>query len=131
MNLREIAIKGDGNCLFRAVSQQVFGTQFFHGHLRAMAYQHLVENRSSYTAFATEEVVQKELAALGTSGGWGGEISARVLADCLSVRIFVATAQNCLIYGQNDASGVPDSLNLVFLSSVENVHYSHTKTSTN
>jgi OTU domain-containing protein 5 len=36
-----VEIRGDGNCLFRAVSHQVFLTEEYHGLLRKKCVEHL------------------------------------------------------------------------------------------
>ena len=42
----EVAVLGDGNCFFRAVSLQIFGFEYFHSHVRQMCAAFLVDHRS-------------------------------------------------------------------------------------
>ncbi|KAL9082527.1 MAG: hypothetical protein Q9159_006353 [Coniocarpon cinnabarinum] len=44
-------ITGDGNCLFNALSDQLFGNQAQHSSIRSTVVQHMRENKDDYTPF--------------------------------------------------------------------------------
>ena len=52
----EVAVLGDGNCFFRAVSLQIFGFEYFHSHVRQMCAAFLVDHRSRFEHWISENV---------------------------------------------------------------------------
>ncbi|CAF4003927.1 unnamed protein product, partial [Rotaria sordida] len=55
LNLRTIAIIGDGNCFFRAISHQLFGNQTYHRRLRSDAITYIRRNSSAFESFVSGE----------------------------------------------------------------------------
>jgi len=48
-------ISDDGNCLFRSVSDQVYGDPNCHSELRKMCLDYMVKNRGHFSQFTTED----------------------------------------------------------------------------
>ncbi|CAF3403497.1 unnamed protein product [Rotaria sp. Silwood2] len=55
LNLRTITIIGDGNCFFRAISDQLFGTQTYHRRLRSDAITYIRRNSAAFEFFVSGE----------------------------------------------------------------------------
>jgi hypothetical protein len=84
--------EGDGNCLFRAVSSQLYGgSQEHHAAVRAAAVAHMLRRRDDYEAFLGEDF-DAYVAGMATQGTWGDELALRALADALGVAVHVVTS---------------------------------------
>ncbi|CAF1519681.1 unnamed protein product, partial [Rotaria sordida] len=55
LNLRTIRIIGDGNCFFRAISDQLFATQTYHRRLRSDAITYIRRNSAAFEFFVSGE----------------------------------------------------------------------------
>ena len=51
-----VSVAGDGNCLYRAVSMALYGSEDAHLYIRLMAAMEVIENSSSYDTTATDHV---------------------------------------------------------------------------
>jgi OTU domain-containing protein 3 len=48
MCLKVVNINGDGNCLFRAIADQLEGNESHHQKYREMAVDHILKNEQKY-----------------------------------------------------------------------------------
>lgn len=48
-------VRQDGSCLFRAVSQHVYGDEEMHDHVRALCVDHLSKEREFFARYVTED----------------------------------------------------------------------------
>lgn len=78
--LHVFAIEGDGNCLFRAVSHQLYLHQDMHDELRACVVEHLIRHRKRFEVFVEGdfEAHLKEMSKLGT---WADDLEIRALEE--------------------------------------------------
>jgi len=84
--------EGDGACLFRAVSAQLYGgSQAHHGAVRAAAVAHMAARRADYEAFLGEDV-GAYLAGMACPWAWGDELTLRAVSDALRVVVHVVTS---------------------------------------
>ncbi|MEL6413125.1 MAG: OTU domain-containing protein, partial [Bacteroidota bacterium] len=86
-------IEGDGNCLFRAVADQLQeapfnvrfpATQDHHSIIRQIAVEHVKSNPDTYQNYFPNEVftsVEDWLTKICRNGEWGGQMAIRVLSD--------------------------------------------------
>jgi len=51
------AVAGDGNCLYRALSLALFGTEDYYGYLRVRTAIELVSNASAYSSDSSSFVL--------------------------------------------------------------------------
>eukprot|EP00117_Sycon_ciliatum_P028391 scpid44628/ scgid1764/ OTU domain-containing protein 5-A; Deubiquitinating enzyme A len=51
-------MRGDGACLFRAVAEQVYGDQEFHGSVRKCCMDYILQNADHFSQYLTEDVRQ-------------------------------------------------------------------------
>ena len=85
------AIVGDGNCLFRAVSKAISGSEDNHKELRHLTVMHIMEmNNNDFKQFTGKdaETYLKE-SNMNEPGVWATDIEIHVLARLLQVPIFV------------------------------------------
>ena len=77
---RIVQIEGDGNCLFRAVSHQLFLREDRHEELRAKCVQHMLDHRKRFEMFCDENFDDhvQEMRLLGT---WGDDLEIRALEE--------------------------------------------------
>lgn len=123
-NMKARPVLADGNCQFRALSQQLYGHEDQHGHIRARMVEQLKSTPSRYGDFVHEpfgEYVER----VSRNGEWGDNVTLQATSDMLGVDIHVLTdqpgAEHIELHAteQGTASG-PESLWLSFLSEV---HY--------
>ena len=69
--LRIETIDSDGNCLFRAIADQLFGDPEQHEEVRRQIVDHMEENRAHFECFC-EEDFDEYCARLRQDGEWGG-----------------------------------------------------------
>jgi OTU domain-containing protein 3 len=85
-------VTGDGNCLFRAVSDQVCGNQEEHWDLRCRAVEFMRANPEDFEPFVdTDEYESWEgyLSAMAGEGEWGGHMELIALSKALRVNLCV------------------------------------------
>ncbi|RUO95397.1 hypothetical protein BC936DRAFT_144158 [Jimgerdemannia flammicorona] len=83
-------IAGDGNCLFRALSDQQYGIDTNHAALRQRVCDHLEGNRADYEAFVEDDrSFDAHLAVMRTSGTYAGNMELVAYARMAGVDIKV------------------------------------------
>lgn len=87
--LVEAQISGDGNCQFRSISYQLFGTQAHHAHVRARACAHMRANREEYEIFFEPGEFDEWLESMSELKKWGDELTLRAAADAFRCMIHV------------------------------------------
>ena len=55
--LSPVNVIGDGNCFFRSVSHQLYGTERHHPQIRALAIQHLINCPEHFIEYSTNQSV--------------------------------------------------------------------------
>lgn len=135
LNMRSLQIRGDGNCQFRSFSQELFGTQDQHAHVREVAVAHIMEFSDSYSIYFDGDGSFGEwLGKMSEHGTWGDELTLRALADAYRVKVHVITTNkdNWYLEYEPDTS-IPchemvmqakgEQVRHVFLCYVSPVHY--------
>jgi len=124
--LREKNVTGDGNCQFRALSDQLFrdGGEY-HDVVRAAVVERLLNRRDAYEAYVAPEAYDSYVTKMSQLGEWGDHVTLQAAADAYSVTINVLTS-----YSENgfieilpsDGSSL-NSPRSVWLSFFAEVHY--------
>ena len=128
LHITEHLMADDGNCLFRAISHQMYGHQDDHEQLRSLAIDQLKTQEVLYRFyFDSEAEYEKYMQDMSVSGMWGDELVLKGICDRLKllVYVFMSTAGNwylryCPHDVEEDALG---TLNQCFLSYLSPVHY--------
>lgn len=86
--LREVEVSGDGNCQFRALSEQMYRSPKYHMHIRNKIVKQLQYQRSSYECFVPMNYKQycKKMAR---SGEWGDHVTLQAAADKFAAKICI------------------------------------------
>ncbi|GAB4817133.1 hypothetical protein N2152v2_004179 [Parachlorella kessleri] len=93
VGLRVKNVSADGNCFFRALSDQLHGNEASHGQLRAKVMAHVEANSEQYEPFVEDdEPFAKYLARMRKDGTWAGHIELQAASTALGVNICVYQA---------------------------------------
>ncbi|KAF5941344.1 hypothetical protein HYC85_022511 [Camellia sinensis] len=90
-DLVEHKIKGDGNCQFRALSDQFYRTSKLHRYVRKQVVNQLKSHREMYEGYVPMEYGDY-LKKMSKSGEWGDHVTLQAAADSYGVKIFVVTS---------------------------------------
>jgi len=89
--LQVIEVQADGNCLFRAVSHQLYLDESQHAELRQKCVDHMSSNRERFAVFCSVDFDEylKEISLLGT---WADDMEIKALEEILDrvIRIYSA-----------------------------------------
>lgn len=120
-DLTELKVQGDGNCQFRALSDQFYRTPEHHKFVRQQVINQLKSHPEIYEGYvpmAYGDYLEK----LSRSGEWGDHVTLQAAADSYGVKIFVITSFKDTCYIEilpNDQR----SKRVIFLSFWAEVHY--------
>ena len=120
--LRTIEIDGDGNCQFRAVSQQLFGSEEHHMLVRERAVSYMIERKAEFSCFFPGRAFDRYLTKMARSREWGDELTLRAICNALGVAIHVitSTSENWYLKYTPDEQ---QTAKQIFLGYVAPAHY--------
>lgn len=67
-------MKSDGNCMFRAISDQLYGTEIYHQDLRRFAMEYIQLEKEFFQDFILSGDVEKYVEYKSKDGVWGDNI---------------------------------------------------------
>ncbi|KAF2077882.1 hypothetical protein CYY_000844 [Polysphondylium violaceum] len=80
----------DGSCLFRCVSESLFGTQNYHDRVRKQCIKYLKLNRDMFEPFACiHNPWEKYIQEMEKEGTWGGEVELQALSLIYEVNFII------------------------------------------
>ncbi|XP_021897547.1 OTU domain-containing protein 3 isoform X3 [Carica papaya] len=75
LGLKIIQVTADGNCFFRALADQLEGSEDEHGKYRSMVVQYIVKNREMFEPFIEDDVPFDEYCqSMEKDGTWAGHM---------------------------------------------------------
>ena len=86
--LQEKTIKGDGNCQFRSLADQLFGTPDRHVEVRRMVIAQLTRNSDDYSVFVPDDY-SDYVRKMSKDGEWGDHLTLQAASDVYGRRICV------------------------------------------
>lgn len=119
--LVELKVQGDGNCQFRALSDQLYRSPDHHASVREQITQQLKchpEMYGGYVPMAYNDYLKK----MSKSGEWGDHVTLQAAADWFGVKIFVLTSFKDTCYIEI-LPHIEKSKRVIFLSFWAEVHY--------
>lgn len=125
--LREKIVKGDGNCQFRALSDQLFrdgGAN--HEEVRSSVVERLLSNPDDYAPYCAPMSIDEYVQRMSKPGEWGDHITLQAASDAYGVEINVLTSymQAGFIEIQpQDTDAVRNSPRALWISFFAEVHY--------
>jgi len=87
----------DGNCMFRALSHQLYGSDEHHLHVRTMLLEVIQSNSITYQPYWIEDMpwgkvtFSEHLQRLACAGSWGTQVELQAISDCFNVTCFVCS----------------------------------------
>lgn len=120
-DLVELKVQGDGNCQFRALSDQFYRTTEHHKFVRRQIVNQLKSHPEIYEGYvpmAYGEYLKK----ISKCGEWGDHVTLQAAADSYGVKIFVITSFKDTCYIEI-LPNVQKSKRVIFLSFWAEVHY--------
>ncbi|XP_061368773.1 OVARIAN TUMOR DOMAIN-containing deubiquitinating enzyme 12-like [Gastrolobium bilobum] len=87
----EHKVQGDGNCQFRALSDQLYNTPDHHMFVRRQVGDQLKSHPEIYEGYVPMEYGEY-LEKMSKSGEWGDHVTLQAAADLYGARIFVMTS---------------------------------------
>ncbi|CAA7400674.1 unnamed protein product [Spirodela intermedia] len=89
--LYEVKVSGDGNCQFRALSDQMYKSPEYHKHVRKEIVKQLKECRSLYEGYVPMKY-KKYYKKMAKSGEWGDHVTLQAAADKFGAKICLLTS---------------------------------------
>ncbi|CAN6875079.1 unnamed protein product [Brassica oleracea] len=120
-DLVENKIQGDGNCQFRALSDQLYRSPEHHSAVREQVVNQLAYNREMYEGYVPM-AYNDYLKTMKRNGEWGDHVTLQAAADWFGVRMFVITSFKDTCYIEI-LPHLQKSNRLICLSFWAEVHY--------
>ena len=138
--LKIVKVEGDGNCLFRAVSQQLINNDYSKKNysiekLRKKTVKYIKENSDKLwdEGKVDQEYIDNYIQNMSKDGTWGTDLEIRVLSRILKINIFVITTNqnssgNTLVslISPEQTSGGKSSDKDIILYNIYGIHYDGT-----
>ena len=86
IGLHIVEVEADGNCLFRALSHQLYCTEDRHAELRQRCVKHMLQYRHRFEIFCTADF-DSYCKSMAMDGTWASELEIRALEE-ITDRIF-------------------------------------------
>ncbi|XVE76153.1 hypothetical protein DITRI_Ditri12bG0150700 [Diplodiscus trichospermus] len=117
----ELKVEGDGNCQFRALSDQLYHTPDNHKYVRQQVVNQLKSHPETYEGYVPMDYADY-LKKMSKRGEWGDHVTLQAAADLYSVRIFVITSFKDTSYIEI-LPNFRKSKGVIFVSFWAEVHY--------
>ena len=86
--IREVG--GDGNCLFRSVSDQMDNTEKNYKEYRSRCIEYMVQNKDEFINFLEDdEPFDKYIQRMSEDGEWGGNLEIYALSRLLNANFYI------------------------------------------
>jgi len=111
-------IKGDGNCLFRAIADQLDGDEGQYKKYRVSAVEQLQEDEEFFANFIPDDLTfSKYISIISTDGVWGGNIEIQALSKALGVNFVIHMIDRppMIISNEHDEPQIDEKGNFRFL----------------
>uniref|UniRef100_A0A804P5T8 ubiquitinyl hydrolase 1 n=1 Tax=Zea mays TaxID=4577 RepID=A0A804P5T8_MAIZE len=119
--LVDLKVKGDGNCQFRALSDQFYRTPEHHRFVRQQVVKQLESHPEIYAGYVPMDY-REYLKKMSKSGEWGDHVTLQAAADSYGVKIFILTSFRDTCYIEI-LPVVEKSRRVICLSFWAEVHY--------
>ncbi|KAA8518736.1 hypothetical protein F0562_016490 [Nyssa sinensis] len=120
-DLVERKVQGDGNCQFRALSDQFYRSPEHHKFVRKQVVNQLKSNAKMYEGYVPM-AYGDYLKMMSKSGAWGDHVTLQAAADSYGVKIWVITSFKDTCYIEI-LPKVEKSKRVIYLSFWAEVHY--------
>lgn len=121
IGLHVVEVEGDGNCLFRAVSHQLYLSEEHHMQLRTMCVEHMSRHRGRFQPFCPTNF-DDHLRLMRQCGSWADDLEIRALEELLDREFSLYSSES------RDAAPTPMNINFdehLLLESAEPIKLSY------
>lgn len=121
LGLHIVEVEGDGNCMFRAVSHQLYMSEESHTELRGLCVDHMREHRERFEPFCPTNF-DDHLRRMQNSGTWADDLEIRALEELLDRVFYLYSSEN------RDVAPAPMNINFdenLLLNNVEPIKLSY------
>ena len=73
-------IEGDGNCLFRSISDQLYGTEQYHKEIRQLCLKYILDEKVFFQDYVTEDLLDY-VKRKSQDGTWGDDVEIEALSE--------------------------------------------------
>lgn len=83
MDKKDLVIKkstGDGNCLFRSISDQLYGDEKYHEQIRKVCMDYIALERTFFSDYVVEDIDQY-IETKRKDGEWGDDVEVQALSE--------------------------------------------------
>ncbi|SBS81652.1 OTU-like cysteine protease [Plasmodium ovale curtisi] len=96
------SIRTDGNCLFRAVSDQLYNYEDNYKEIRKRVVDHLLQNEDKYKNFLEyDESYKSYIDRISLDGTWGGQLELQAVGELFNVNILIYQENGCILEIKN------------------------------
>eukprot|EP00928_Gymnodinium_smaydae_P064626 TRINITY_DN47909_c0_g1_i1.p1 TRINITY_DN47909_c0_g1~~TRINITY_DN47909_c0_g1_i1.p1 ORF type:complete len:314 (-),score=58.75 TRINITY_DN47909_c0_g1_i1:130-1020(-) len=110
--MRSLHMKADGNCQFRSLAFNLFGSQHYHAYTRKAVVRHMLKHKEFFGAFFSDERrFQKYLQGMACDTTWGDELTLRAAVEVYAcvLHLITSCADNWyLVYEPESFLSYPD-----------------------
>jgi hypothetical protein len=89
-----IEIEGDGNCLFRAISHQLYLNEEYHEQLRHLCCEHLKKHQNRFEKFIVDIKFSEYIMEMSKHGTWADDIEIRAMEELLDRNIHIYSSNS-------------------------------------
>ena len=102
-------IEKDGNCLFRAVSHQLYGNQNAHMIIRQKCCEYIQKEREFFSNYAFDESLEKRLTRMNKEGTWADNLEIQALSEIYqtTIEIYYLKSTPVIIYSNSSNNEKP------------------------
>lgn len=85
-----IVVRGDGNCLFRSVAQQLEGNEEYYQKYREICVDYMINNKEVFIPFLEDSTsIDEYIEKISKDGEWGGNLEIYALSMALEVNFCI------------------------------------------
>ena len=122
--LRPLDVGSGGDCFFRAVSHQIFGTADYHLDVRAAGMEHLRQHPEHFIESNIDQSWLQYLSTMCRQGTWCDNIIIQAVSNALNCIIhIIESAENFAESNVIVPVGVEGSLRTIYIGHLDEIHY--------
>ena len=85
-----VVVRGDGNCLFRSVSEQLEGNEEYYKKYREICVDYMINNKEVFIPFLEDSTsIDEYIEKIAKDGEWGGNLEIYALSMALEVNFCI------------------------------------------
>ena len=132
LGLRPLDVGGAGDCFFRAVSHQLYGTAAYHLEVRAVGIEYLRYHPESFIESNIEYSWLEYLNIMSRQGTWCDNLIIQAVANALNCTIYITeSAENFAESNVIHPANIQGRPRTIYIGHLDEIHYVSTSPLTN